>query len=116
MNREKKRETLDVVPMAVGLQNINGLLRIGDLLTQIPDARSGIQHHVLAILQFNVDAGSVSAKFCRVGPWRWDGPSYTVKRQSQLRPPILRTSLWAEQVIGNRAWDFPNSLLPIRRE
>ena len=80
MGRVKKREPLDVIPMAVGLQNIDGVLRICDLLTQNPDARSGIQHHVFAILQFNVDAGSVSAKFCRVGSWRWDGPSYTVKR------------------------------------
>ncbi len=73
VDRGEKGETLDVIPMTVGQQDVDRIGRPIQPRAEAADARARIENEVSPIVQRDVDTGSVSAEVGGFGPRRGYG-------------------------------------------
>jgi hypothetical protein len=57
-----------MIPMTMGEQDVDGLVRLCQALAQCPDARAGVQYQVVTTGQFDIDARGIAAVFDGSGP------------------------------------------------
>jgi hypothetical protein len=57
----EERIALDVIPVAMGQEDINRAVFLYQSFAQVPDARASIEHQILTAGCFNVHAGSITA-------------------------------------------------------
>ena len=65
IQRCKERKTLDVVPVAVREENVDGAVVFLDEFAQLADTGTGIEDQAVAVVQFNMDTRRVTPVFDR---------------------------------------------------